>query len=110
MRLLTNIISVDFLSKEVDFVAELATDREDIGSHSKIGVPDMALRDGFEQMSNSNFFTAQLIVIALAGFNTQKDGTIQQQIDHDALGRFSQKLKKLRPWCLLDGGNPLVEV
>lgn len=110
MRLLTNPISEAFLSKTADFLVMLGIIWEDIGSLSKIGFPGPVIRDCAMQLSNPRLHTTQLIIIALAGFNVEEDGAVQQQVYHDALARLPQQLEELRPWCLFYGGDALVKI
>lgn len=111
MRLLTKFISACFLPEEADFLFELDASLGSMGSHSNIGVPDMTIRCIILNKDIwPEFPTTQLIVVALPSIDMEKYGAIQQQVDHHALAGSSQELKKLRPWCPLDGSNPLVEV
>lgn len=110
MRLLMKPISEAFLSKTAVFLVTLGTTCKDIGSLSKIGLPGPVVSDCAGQQSKWRFHTTQLIIIALAGFDMEEDGAVHQQVYHDALARLPQELKELRPWCLFDGGDALIEI
>lgn len=74
MRLLTNIISVGFLSNGVGSLS-LALARGtvvlEIGSHSKIGGPDLVLRNAVQGVRTREL-TTQLIIVTVTSVDMEE--------------------------------------
>lgn len=81
-----------------------------MGSHSKIGLPTLALRDAFGPPVKVESLTAQLVIIALSSLNGEEYRAVQQEIDHYTLPRISQNMQELWPWTLLEDGHSLIKV
>jgi hypothetical protein len=113
MRLLTNIISVGFLTNGVEALsAALVRGRVGLGnsSHSKIGGPGRSFRYAVHRIFTTRRLTAQLIIVTLASVDVDENGAIEQKVDHYAFSRLAQQSQQLWPWFLFHSSDSFIEV